>query len=104
MTLSRKGSLGGTDCGFEGERKDSSVVGAIRFELPLGQPSGAGQEVLELKPQCVVWSTGAKFGPTESFNILTQTHAHQNFQLGTLPRSFSPGPAGRRRHGFTMSP
>ena len=62
MTLSREGSLGGTDCGSEGERKDSSVVGAVKFELPLGQPSGAGQEVLELRPQCVVWSTGAKFG------------------------------------------
>ena len=77
MTLSREGSLGGTDCGSEGERKDSSVVGAVKFELPLGQPSGAGQEVLELRPQCVVWSTGAKFGlETESFNILTQAHTH----------------------------
>lgn len=85
MTLSREGSLGGTDCGSEGKRKDFSVVGAVKFELPLGQPSEAGQEVLELRPQCVVWSTGAKFGlETKSFNILTQTHTPE------LPTWYTP--------------
>ena len=85
MPLLRKGSSGGTDCGFEGERKESSVVEAIKFELPLGQPSGAVQEVLELRPHCVVWNTGAKFGlETESFNILTQTRTPE------LPTWYTP--------------
>lgn len=86
MTLSRKGSLGGADCGFEGERRILVWLGLSDLSCLWDSQAGLARRCLDEATVCVVLEHRGKFGlETESFNILTQTRTPE------LPTVHSPG-------------